>query len=483
MNDEQINPRVATGVAGLDNVLQGGLPEGHVYLVEGAPGTGKTTLGLQFLLAGQGTGQRRGSLYITLSQTAAELEKIATSHGFDLSDVTIIDLLATEIRDAERAQSVLHTSEEELARLMQAIEQAVDDHDPDRVVIDSLSELRLVSSSTLRFRRSLIGLKIRLAERNSTTLMIDGLDEREQTKTAELIAHGAVLLDWKTPDYGVAHRRLRVVKLRGAPFVEGFHDLRIETGGVEISPRLVPRAEPVDIEDWEVRSGVDEFDALCGGGLAGNGTTLISGSTGSGKSTLGTLFAHHTVERGHPACIFLFEEMEEDFLKRAKALGMALDDPDLPADCSLIHVDPAEVSPGEVFDRIVEQVERGVRLIVLDSLTGFFHALPDGRDMLVQFTAILNFLKRQKVAVLMSRNTSGPLDPAQSTDLDISFVADNLILLQQYQADGHVERAVSVIKKRYGKHSRAVRTMDISESGVSFRESSAATSELGGRNE
>jgi circadian clock protein KaiC len=464
---ELVSPRVATGVAGLDSVLQGGLPEGHVYLVEGAPGTGKTTLGLQFLLAARDAGAKRGLLYITLSQTDEELKRIALSHGFDLTGITIVDLLASEIRDAETAQSVLHTSEEELTSLMHAIEHAVEEHDPERIVLDGLSEMRLISSSLLRFRRSLLGLKIRMSEKRATVLVIDGFDEPETTKTAELLAHGAIRMDWTAPDYGVTHRRIQIAKMRGASFVEGFHDLRIETGGLHVSPRLAPRAEPVEIEDWVLNSGIEDLDDLLGGGLPGNGTTLISGSTGAGKSILCTLFAHRTVERDHRVSVFLFEEMPEDFIARAEALSLNLGG-ETPKACNFIHIDPAELSPGEVFDRIVREVEAGSRLIVLDSLTGFFHALPEGSGTMVQFNAILNYLKRQKVAVLMTRNTSGALDAPPTTDLDVSFVADNLILLRQYEADGQVERAVTVAKKRYGKHSREVRLLEISEDGLSL---------------
>jgi circadian clock protein KaiC len=461
-------------------VLHGGLPEGHVYLVEGAPGTGKTTLGLQYLLAGRDGGAKRGLLYITLSQTAEELSRIAASHGMDLTGVTIVDLLASEIRDAETAQSVLQTSEEELAGILQEIERAVEAHDPERIVLDGLSEIRLIATSLLRFRRSLLGLKIRMSEKRATVLLIDGLDEPEMTRTAELLAHGAIRMDWTTPDYGVTHRRVQVAKLRGAPFTEGWHDLRIETGGLTISPRLVPEPRPVSIEDWSLTSGNESLDALCGGGLPGNGTTLISGGTGAGKSILCTLFAHQTRARGHPVSLFLFEELPEDFIARARTLGLDLETGDGTATCNFIHIDPAELSPGEVFDRIVREVEAGTRLIVLDSLTGFFHALPQGRGMMVQFNAILNYLKRQKVAVLMTRNVAGILDHPPTTDLDVSFVADNLILMQQHQSDGHIARALTVAKKRYGEHAREVRLLEISADGIDLSPIDGDAPSMGG---
>ncbi|WP_088652557.1 ATPase domain-containing protein [Marinibacterium profundimaris] len=462
------NP-LGTGVEGFDDILNGGLPAGHVYMVSGAPGTGKTTLGLQFLLAGRAAGSSRGMLYLTLSQTAEELRGVARSHGFDLSGINIVDLLADEIRDIGNAQSVLHSSEEELAGLITAIETAVATHDPERIVIDGLSEIRLVSSSLLRFRRSLLGLKVRLSERETTVMMIDGFDDEDMTKTAELIAHGAIRMDWQAPDYGVAHRRVQVIKMRGAAFVEGFHDMRIATGGLEVSPRLVPPSQPVDIDDWELRSGVEALDDLCGGGLPGNGTTLISGSTGAGKSILCTIYARQTALRGHRASVFLFEEMQEDFVKRSRSLNMGLDEPEIAERCKLVHIDPAELSPGEVFDRIVHEVEAGTRLVILDSLTGFFHALPEGRGMLVQFNAILNYLKRQKVAVLMTRNISGTgPEEASTMDLDVSFVADNLIRMRQIQTGGQIERVISVAKKRYGAHSREVRRMRIEAGGVTL---------------
>lgn len=475
MRSDSRSPRVETGVAGLDSILFGGLPEGHVYLIEGAPGTGKTTLGLQFLMAGRRAGASRGLLYITLSQTAVELERIAEAHGLDLAGVTIVDLLASEIREAQTAQSILQTSEEELYTLMQAIEAAVEEHDPERIVLDGLSELRLISSSLLRFRRSLLSLKIRMSEKRATVLLIDGLDEPEMTRTAELLAHGAIRMDWTAPAYGVTHRRVQVAKMRGAAFVEGFHDLRIETGGLHVSPRLVPKTIDAAVADWQVRSGVAAFDELLGGGLPCNGTTLVSGSTGAGKSVLCTLFARHTIERGHRASIFLFEEMAEDFLVRSRALGLSLDDAAAPGRCDLVHIDPAELSPGEVFDRILKEVANGTRLVVLDSLTGFFHALPEGRGMLVQFNAILNYLKRRKIAVLMTRNTAGAFDEAQAIGLDVSFVADNLIVLRRFNVEGRTERAVRVAKKRYGPHSSDMRRFEIGEGGVSLKPREGAT--------
>ncbi|MEF2073334.1 ATPase domain-containing protein [Consotaella aegiceratis] len=464
-----MSEQVKTGVEGLDNVLLGGLSSGYTYVVSGAPGTGKTTLALQFLLAGRAAGDEN-LLYITLSQTEDELRGAAVSHGFDIAGITIVSLMPVAAGGDSQVQTVLHTSEEDLEELTGTIENAIRENAPQRAVVDSLSELRLVSTSLLRFRRSLLELNKKLAETATTTLLLDGQDEPEVTTSIKLLAHGAIDLDWRTPDYGIAHRRLRVAKMRGAPFVEGYHDFTIQTGGLHVFPRLVPRRQSAVRDEWEIKSGLPELDALAGGSVPGDGTTLISGNAGVGKSILVTKISEETARQGHRCALFLFEELEEAFLKRAKALGMDLGADDVRDNITILHQDPAEVSPGQLFDLITREVDAGARLIVIDSLTGFFKTLPDGEQTMVQFAALLSALKRLKVGVVMTLNLSGFLQYEPSVGVDVSYIADNIILMRQYVAGAAIERSISMVKKRYGRHSREIRRLEITDEGLSIHE-------------
>ncbi|MGB7370678.1 ATPase domain-containing protein [Erythrobacter sp.] len=466
---KQMGPghKVSTGVSGLDNILHGGLMPNRVYLVEGAAGTGKTTLGLQFLLdqcAEEEDGNAR--VYVTLSQSAAELRTIADSHGFDISGIKIVELLAAEVKDRSISQTVLTTSEEELNDLIDKIEEIASSNNPCRLVIDSLSELRLMSGSVLRFRRAVLGLAIKLGDMCATTMLIQGLETTQTSNSNELSTHGTIRLDWKAPDFGVVQRRLQVLKMRGMPFFEGYHDMAIQEGGLEIFPRLVPESNPDrEVEGWELRSDDETLDALIGGSLPGNGTTLISGDTGAGKSVLSTKFAHATVKRGIKTSIYLFEEMTDDFLERSKRLGMDLSDPEVRDLVSVEHFNPVETSQGQLFATIRDQVRNGTRLVILDSLTGFVRTLRAGGDILPQFNALLNSLKQLKVATLMTLNASESHQAGQD-EVDFSFLTDNVIRVAYFRQGGKVGRSIWMAEKRYGPHSREVRSLDIGPEGV-----------------
>ncbi|MFP3943426.1 MAG: ATPase domain-containing protein [Alphaproteobacteria bacterium] len=458
--------RAETGVRGLDYVLKGGLPEGHVYLIEGAPGAGKSTLALQFLLTGCRAGQ--DAVYVTLSQTAEELGDIARSHGLNLSEIEVVELLASEVRERHLAQTVLHTAEEELDNLIGQIERMVDERRPSRIVIDSLSELRLISTSMLRFRRSILTLKTKMAAQHATTLLIDGLDELATTGSVELMTHGVIRLEWRVPDYGVAQRRLQVVKMRGSPFIEGFHDFTIATGGLIVFPRVISFAPHTEHRAWKLKSGDERMDALFGGSLPGNGTTLLTGETGAGKSVLCTLFAHTTAGRGIRTALFLFEERQEDFINRSRNLGMDLGGSIEDGILAIQQLDPPEISQGQLFHDIYKMVGDGARLIIIDSLGGFVKALSPGRTLLPQFTSLLNTLKRQNVAVLMTLNESAGAGRRSPEELDYSFLADNVIKLSRYQSELTTGRSLWIKKKRYGPHSDEVRSLDIQEGGVAI---------------
>lgn len=460
--------RVSTGAPGLDSILQGGLEEGHVYLVEGGPGTGKTTLALQFLLAGVDRDEDCSCLYLTLSQSREELLGIAESHGLDLTGIEIVELLAAEVADLSHTQTVIGTAEEELADLIETIGAEVEKHQPRRVVIDSLAELRLISTSMLRFRRAILGLKGNLAKARTTALLIEAFDGMGTVESSELTTHGTIRLDWTTPDFGVTHRRLQVIKMRGSPFFEGFHDMTIETGGIVVFPRLVPRPEPREVERWELKTGDETLDDLLGGGLPGNSTTLITGDTGAGKSILSAKLADATAKRGIKAGLFLFEEMRADVLERARIIGLDFDDHIEQGLLNLEHFNPTETTQGQIFRRIEEVVADGARLIVLDSLTGFVRTLRAGGELLPQFNALLNSLKQLGVASVMTLN-EGAEHPAGQSEIDFSFLTDNVIRLSQYRQDGAIGRSIWVGKKRYGPHSRKIRALHIDPPGVTVR--------------
>jgi circadian clock protein KaiC len=463
-----LTARVSTGVDGLDSVLKGGLHSGHVYLVEGGPGTGKTTLALQFLMAGV-RGEHGGpGLYFTLSQSREELEGIAASHEFDMTDIEIVELLASEAGGLSRTQTVIPTAEEELAQLIEKIGAQVETRRPRRVVVDSLAELRLISTSMLRFRRAILGLKTRLANARTTALLVEAFDGLGTAESSELTTHGTIRLDWTTPEFGMMRRRLQIIKMRGSPFFEGYHDLNIETGGVVVYPRLVPPSEPREVEGWEVRTGDDTLDELLGGGLPGNGTTLLSGDTGTGKSILSAKLVDATARRGIKAGFFLFEELPEDVLDRAESIGMNLRGHIDGGLLHLEHFDPTETTQGQLFRLIEEVVEGGARLVVIDSLTGFVRTLRAGGALLPQFNALLNSLKRLGVATVMTLNEAEERQAGQS-EIDFSYLTDNVIRLSHYRQKGEIGRSIWVGKKRFGPHSREVRALHIEPPGVTVR--------------
>lgn len=452
--------RISTGVTGLDDILGGGLPAGHLYLVEGDPGTGKTTLALQFLLEGLARGER--GMYVTLSESKAELNQVAASHGWSLSDLTVFEMIPTDDDLSPEAQyTVFHPSEVELADTMTAIIQQVNAVDPQRVVFDSLSEFRMLARDPLKYRRQVLALKRHFTGRNCTLLLLD--DRTAEGSAADLqiqsIAHGVVNLQNREREFGVTRRRVAVQKLRGSRFREGFHDYSILTGGLEIYPRLVAAEHKPGFVHRQVSSGMKELDNLFGGGIDTGTNTLLMGPAGSGKSTIALRYAVSSAERGEKAAIFTFDESLSTLITRAKGLNM--DPTAFLKDGSLTiqQVDPAELSPGEFVARIRDLVEtRELRLLVIDSMNGFLNAMPTEQFLAMQLHELFAYLGQQGIVSLVTLAQHG-FAGAPVAPVDISYLADSVLLFRYFERDGGVHQSLSVVKKRSGPHERTIREL------------------------
>ena len=475
MSSTQIVPwfedRVSTGIAGLDDVLLGGFPRSHFYLIEGDPGTGKTTLALQFLLEGKKRGEK--SLYITLSETRRELVGVAASHGWNLDGIEVYELGDFEDRlKPERQYTVFHPAEVELSETTRRILDQVEKYQPVRVVLDSLSELRLLAREDLRYRRQVLSLKQYFSLKDSTVLLLDDRsDRRDQDSQLQSISHGVLLLERMGIDYGIPRRRLSVTKLRGAEFREGFHDFSIRPGGLMVYPRLVAAEHTLAVDRRKsVQSGVKEVDALLGGGVLRGTSLLLMGPAGSGKSTLVGQYALAEAKRGgHVAC-YLYEETRATFLTRSEGLGIDLK-PYI--DKGLIHlqqIDPAEMAPGEFASHVRMAVEAGARMIVIDSLNGYLNAVPSERHLLIHMHELLVYLAHQGVLTILTVAQHGLVGGALQVPVEVSYLADSVIMLRFFEAAGEVRQAISVVKKRHGPHERTIRELAFSSRGVRIGE-------------
>lgn len=456
----------ATGIPGLDDVLGGGLTPHRLYLIEGSPGTGKTTLSLQFLMHGMRQGER--GLYITLSETPEELRASATSHGWSLAGLELFELpVADDLRSLDSQSLMFHAAEVELGETVQALFAAVERAAPARVVIDSLSELRLLSQGPLRYRRQILALKQFFAERKVTVLLLDDLTSDANDRQLESIAHGVLLLEHLSPEYGAERRRLRVTKFRGRSFRGGFHDFRIIQGGFEVFPRLIAaeHQQPFTVE--LLASGVPELDRLLGGGLHYGTSALLLGPAGSGKSSLATQYVLAAVAQGEHAAIFTFDEALSVFLTRSMGIGLAVRPSQ---DAGLLHlrqVDPAELAPGEFIHLVRAEIERAqVRVIVIDSLNGYLNAMPGERFLLPQLHELLTYLGQRGVVTILVVGQQGLIGGGMDTPLDASYLADTVVLLRYFEAAGRVRRAISVVKKRSGSHEQTIREFHIDASGL-----------------
>ncbi len=453
-----------TGIQGLDDILGGGLPPDRLYVLQGDPGAGKTTTAMSFLLEGVRAGQR--ALYVTLSESKEELEAIAASHGWSLDGLDILELSAAEkVRD--EANTLFHPAEIELGERIDEIFAEVKRSRPARIVLDSCSELRLLAQSPLQFRRQVLGLKRDLAGHGCTVILVDNPAERNGDVLLQSLGHGVIHLEQLAPSYGAERRRLRVIKLRGVSFRGGFHDFIIRKGGVAVFPRLVA-AEHVESASAieSASSGLPALDQLLGGGLDRGTAALIMGPAGTGKSALSTQYALAAAARGEHATIYTFEENPAITRQRSAALGMDLEGPLRRGEITLQQIDPAELTPGEFSHRVRADVEAGrADVVVIDSLNGYLHAMPDERFLTLHLHELLTYLRHQRVLTILVEAQHGLLGGMQSP-VDVSYLADTVVLLRYFEASGHVRKAISIVKKRSGVHEATIREFAMNQGGI-----------------
>jgi circadian clock protein KaiC len=449
----------ATGIAGLDNILGGGLARNHLYLIEGDPGTGKTTIAMQFLMEGTRRGQK--GLYVTLSESKSELLEIAESHGWSLEGIEIFELTPNENQLKPEAQyTVFNPSEIELADTTNAVLSEVERLQPARVVFDSLSELRLLARDSLRYRRQILGLKHYFSGRKCTVLLLDDRTAEGHDLQLQSIAHGVIMMESVEREYGIKRRRLEVKKLRGAQFREGFHDYRIKRGGVEVYPRLVAAEHLFTLQPTQLKSGITALDTLLGGGLDSGTSTLLLGPAGCGKSTIAVRYAVSAVELGGCAALFSFDESLATLLIRGKGLGLDIQKHIDAGSFFLRQVDAAELSPGQLVHEIRQLVEKqDLRLLIIDSLNGFLNAMPGEKFLAMQLHELLAYLSQRGVATLMTVAQHGFVGTNIDTPVDVSYLADTVLLFRYFEAAGEVRQALSVIKKRSGEHERTIREL------------------------
>jgi circadian clock protein KaiC len=456
-----------TGVSGFDEILHGGLPKGHLYLIEGNPGTGKTTLALQFLLAGIQNGER--VLYITLSESEEELQEAMRSHGWSFESLRICEMAPPEEDlKPETQYTVFHPSEVELADTIASIFKEVDAVQPHRLVFDSLSELRMLARDPLKYRRQILALKRHLAGRDCTILLLDdGTAEGGHDLQLQSIAHGVVHMETINRDYGVNRRRIQVCKVRGSSYRDGFHDYTIERGGIFIYPRLVAAEHKPGFERKNVPSGIDELDALFRGGIDTGTSTLLLGPAGCGKSTIALRYAVSAAQRDEKAMIFTFDESINTLLDRARSLNM---DPDPLIKKGLLEVqqvDPAELSPGQFVARVRQLVDaENLRVLVIDSMNGLLNAMPHEQFLAMQLHELFSYLGQQGIATILTLAQHGFIGTSMGTPIDVSYLADTVLLFRYFERAGQIRQALSVVKKRSGPHERAIRELIFGEGKV-----------------
>ena len=460
-----ISKKCRSGVPGLDDILGGGLPCGCLYLIEGNPGVGKTTVAMQFLLEGKRAGER--CLYMTLSESKQELETVAASHGWDLAGISIIELSAVERAIGGKGPTTLFQSAEvELAQLLKLLMEEIERSRPARVVLDSLSEMRLLAQSPLRYRREILRLKQRLAELGATVFLLDDRTAVGTDVQVHSLVHGAISLNAAPMKYGMFRRTLSITKVRGVRFREGNHDYVIETGGVRVFARLVAAEHHTPFRKTAAASGNAELDALLGHGLHYGTSNLIIGPAGSGKTTISTLFSHAAAGRGERVNYYVFDETRATLCERAAELKIPLA-PHLHSGLLKIEqIDPAAISPGELAYRIRQAVEQeNVRVVVLDSLNGYITAMPHEEFLHLHLHELLTYLNQQGVMTLMVLAQHGLVGP-MGTPIDVSYLADSVIITRFFEALGEIRKAISIIKKRSGPHEGAVRELKMSPGGV-----------------
>lgn len=458
-----------TGVEGLDDILCGGLSRNRLFLLEGSPGTGKTTAALSFLMAGAAAGET--SLYITLSETETELRDSARVHGWDLAGVNIFELVPPEsLLDERQQQSLLYSSDLELGETTRMIFEAFESLQPSRVVIDSLSEIRLLAQSSLRYRRQVLALKHYFAKHQATVLMLDDMTTESQDKTVHSVAHGVVRLEELAPEYGAERRRVRIVKYRGRKFRGGYHDFTIKTGGLEVYPRLISSEHRTPFDRTPLSSGVEGLDRLLGGGLERGSSCLILGPAGTGKSLMSLHFAISAISRGERAALFVFDEEIGLLVDRTRAMGIDLDAMTSSGSLLMFHIDAADLSPGEFTALVRTSVEETkVRTVIIDSLNGYQAAMPEENFLLLHMHELLQYMNRKGVSTFLTVAQHG-LVGEMKAPVDVTYLADTVILLRYFEVTGEVRRAASVIKKRSGPHEKSIRSYSIGEDGLTVGE-------------
>jgi circadian clock protein KaiC len=459
--------RAGTGVSGLDEILGGGVPRERVYLLEGPPGTGKTTLALQFLLAG--VARQEPVLYITLSETAAELRAVAESHGWSLSGVEILELAVIEPEPSEGdpQYTLFHPAEVELNQTLDLIRQKVGAVKPARVVLDSLAEMRLLAQDPLVYRRQILALKQFFVGRKCTVLFLDDRSPGMDEVHFQSLVHGVITLEQKSPTYGAKRRRMEVVKLRGVLYRDGIHDYTIRKGGLAVFPRLVAAEHHREFPTEALSGGIAELDALLGGGLEYGMSTLILGPAGAGKSTLASLYATAAAARGQNVAFYVFDESPRTLVTRSTGLGIDLKAHMAAGRVRVRQVDPAELTPGEFAHAVRHAVEAdGVRVVVIDSLNGYITAMPEERLITAHLHELLSYLGQQGVLSILVLAQHGLLGTAMESPTDVSYLADTVVLLRYFEAGGEVRKAVSVVKKRGGGHEPTIRELKVGPGGV-----------------
>jgi circadian clock protein KaiC len=453
------------GVPGLDDILAGGLARERVYLLEGSPGTGKTTASMSFLCAGATLGEK--TLYITLSETEEELRDTALSHGWDLEGIEIFELVPPEsLLDEQQQQSLLYSSDLELGETTRMIFEAVERVKPRRVVIDSLSEIRLLAQSSLRYRRQVLALKHYFSRQGATVLLLDDLTTESLDKTVHSVAHGVIRLEELAPEYGAERRRVRIIKYRGRKFRGGYHDFNIRTGGIEIYPRLVSAEHKTHFDRTALPSGVGGLDAILGGGVERGSSCLVLGPAGTGKSLVALYFILSAIQRGEKAALFAFDEELGLLFDRTRAFGIDLEAMRDSGALLIQQVDAAELSPGEFTARVREcVVGQGIKTVVIDSLNGYQASMPEESFLILHIHELLQYLNRQGATTFLTVAQHGLVGDMKAP-VDVTYLADTVILLRYFEAVGEVRRAMSVIKKRSGPHEKTIREFNIGDAGL-----------------
>jgi len=461
--------RASSGIPPLDDILAGGFVRRRIHLIEGKPGTGKTTLGVQFLLAGQAAGEK--TLYVSLSETADELRASAETHEWDLDGIEIFELMPPESGlIGEGGQTMFHPSEVELAETMTLLINHIERLKPERVVIDSLSEVRLLAQSALRYRRQILALKQYLARRGTTVLLLDDMTSETHDLQLHSIAHGVVTLEQLAIDYGAERRRMRVTKMRGVKFRAGYHDYSIKTGGIEIFPRLISAEHTGNVPKDVVRSVSPQLDDMLGGGVRRGTSVLLVGPAGSGKSSIAISYLTAAAARGEYAALFAFDESAGSIRDRSAGLGMPIDSFIAKGLVTLAPMNPAEMSPGEFTQRVCDTVQqRGAKVVIIDTLNGLLNSMPDERHLILQMHELLTYLNEAGVLTILVVAQHGMLGMMQSP-IDLSYISDTVLLLRFFEASGEIRKAISVVKKRVGTHQASIREFRLSDKGLEVGE-------------